>query len=90
MQLTRQPDSRLREVPSHQEVWIDKDGFTSIIFEINERVGEKGSGPEIDGRALTTHLEEVVGEDIDRLKVWNTTPTLFSRLEYVQLPLPMT
>lgn len=82
----RQCCSQLREVPDQQEVWIDKDGFTSIVFDINERVGEKGSNPEIDGRALTTHLEEVVGDDIDRVKVWNTTPTLFSRLEYVSQP----
>ncbi|KAI1862425.1 hypothetical protein JX265_009139 [Neoarthrinium moseri] len=73
--------SLLREVPDNQEVYIDKDGFTSIVFDITERVGGKGSGPEIDGRALTTHLEDVVGDDIDRTKVWNTTPTLFSRLD---------
>ncbi|KAI8627491.1 Mog1p/PsbP-like protein [Xylariaceae sp. FL1651] len=74
--------SRLRQVPDNQEVYIDKDGFTSIIFEINERVGGGGSSAEIDGRALTTHLEEIVGEDdVERLKVWNTTPTQFSRLD---------
>ncbi|KAK8076119.1 Mog1p/PsbP-like protein [Apiospora phragmitis] len=75
--------SKLRQVPDNQEVWIDRDGFTSLVFEIDERVGEKGNGPEIDGRAMTTHLEEIVGDDIDRTKVWNTTPTLFSKLEYV-------
>ncbi|RWA08575.1 hypothetical protein EKO27_g6542 [Xylaria grammica] len=73
--------SRLREVPDNQEVYIDKEGFSSIIIEINERVGDEGSTPEIDGRALTTHLEEVVGEDIEGLKVWNTTPTQFSKLD---------
>lgn len=73
--------SKLRQVPDNQEVWIDRDGFTSLVFEIDERVGEKGNGPEIDGAAMTTHLEEIVGEDIDRTKVWNTTPTLFSKLE---------
>ncbi|KAI5854478.1 Mog1p/PsbP-like protein [Durotheca rogersii] len=72
--------SALRQVPDNQEVYIDKDGFTSIIFDINERVGGPGTGPEIDGRALTTHLEEVVAEDIVNLHVWNTTPTQFSRL----------
>ncbi|KAI0803453.1 Mog1p/PsbP-like protein [Xylaria sp. FL0064] len=71
--------SQLRQVPDNQEVYIDKDGFTSIIIEINERVGEDGSSAEIDGRALTTHLEEIVGNDVDRLKVWNTTPTQFSK-----------
>ncbi|KAI1294113.1 Mog1p/PsbP-like protein [Xylaria venustula] len=73
--------SQLRQVPDNQEVYIDKDGFTSIIIEINERVGDKGSSAEIDGRALTTHLEEVVGDDVERLKVWNTTPTQFSKLD---------
>lgn len=73
--------SQIREVPDHQEVWIDKDGFTSIVFDINERIGEKGSSPKIDGEALITHLEEVVGDDLDRVKVWNTTPTLFSLLD---------
>ncbi|KAI9897071.1 hypothetical protein N3K66_008093 [Trichothecium roseum] len=73
--------SKLRQVPDNQEVWIDKDGFTSIIFDITERVGEAGSGPEIDGRALTTHLEEMVGADVDGLKIWNTAETDFSRLE---------
>ncbi|KAI1189495.1 Mog1p/PsbP-like protein [Nemania serpens] len=75
--------SQLRQVPNHQEVYIDKDGFTSIIIEINERVGDEGSSTEIDGRALTEHLEGIIGEDVDRLKVWNTTPTQFSKLEYV-------
>ncbi|KAI1412683.1 Mog1p/PsbP-like protein [Hypoxylon sp. FL1857] len=73
--------SAIRQVPDNEEVYIDKDGFTSIIFDITERVGEPGTGPEIDGRALTTHLEDLVGEDLDRVKVWNTTPTLFSRLD---------
>ncbi|KAI1340683.1 Mog1p/PsbP-like protein [Xylariaceae sp. FL0016] len=73
--------STLRQVPDNQEVWLDKDGFTSMIFEINERVGGPGSSPEIDGKALTTHLEEIVGDDFERCKVWNTMPTTFSKLE---------
>ncbi|ROT37913.1 Mog1p/PsbP-like protein [Sodiomyces alkalinus F11] len=72
--------SKLRQVPDNQEVYIDQDGFTSIIFDITERIGPAGTGPEIDGRALTTHLEDLVGSDIDTVKVWNTTETVFSRL----------
>lgn len=76
--------SQLREVPDHQEVYIDKDGFTSIIVEITERVGPRGaSSLEDDGRALTTHLEELVGDDIDTVKVWNTTETQFTSIRYV-------
>lgn len=76
----------MRQVPDNQEVYIDKDGFTSIIIEINERVGGEGSTPEIDGRALTTHLEDIVSVDVGRVKVWNTTPTQFSKLEYAICP----
>lgn len=74
--------SKLRQVPDNQEVWIDQDGFTSIIFDITERVGSSGSGPEVDGRAMTTHLEDMVGSDINTVKIWNTAETEFSRLEY--------
>ncbi|KAG5953557.1 hypothetical protein E4U58_000340 [Claviceps cyperi] len=73
--------SKLRQVPDTQEVWIDKDGFTSIIFDITERVGGPGDGPEIDGHAITTHLEDMVGSDIDAVKIWNTAKTEFNRLE---------
>ncbi|KAI1771581.1 Mog1p/PsbP-like protein [Hypoxylon cercidicola] len=73
--------SVIRQVPDNQEAFIDKDGFTSIIFDITERVGGPGSGPEIDGRALTTHLEDLVGDGAEGVKVWNTTPTVFSRLD---------
>ncbi|KAF3763796.1 Mog1p/PsbP-like protein [Cryphonectria parasitica EP155] len=73
--------SKLRQVPDNQEVFIDKDGFTSIIFDITERVGRPGSSDEIDGAALTTHLEELVGSDVDTVKVWNSTETVFSKLD---------
>lgn len=77
--------SKLREVPDNQEVWIDKDGFTSIIFDITERVGPAGNGLESDGKALTIHLEDLVGSDIETVKVWNTTETQFTNIEYVAL-----
>ncbi|KAK5662604.1 hypothetical protein OQA88_8518 [Cercophora sp. LCS_1] len=74
--------SKLRQVPDNQEVYIDKDGFTSIIFDITERVGPTSTGSlETDGRALTMHLEELVGDDADTVKVWNTTETQFSHLD---------
>jgi hypothetical protein len=79
--------STIRQVPDHQEVYLDKDGFTSIIFDITERVGLPGTGPAVDGAALTTHLEDIVASDIDTVKVWNTSNTQFSKLPYVFLPL---
>ncbi|PTB44775.1 uncharacterized protein TrAFT101_003317 [Trichoderma asperellum] len=78
--------SKLRQVPDNQEVWIDKDGFTSIIFDISERVGGPGSSPEIDGRAMTTHLEDMVGADIDTVKIWNTAETEFTKMSDLKLP----
>ncbi|RFU24208.1 hypothetical protein B7463_g12129, partial [Scytalidium lignicola] len=72
--------SNIRQVPNNQEVFLDKDGFTSIIFDITERVGVPGSGAAIDGAALTTHLEDIVDSDIDTVKVWSTTNTVFSKL----------
>jgi len=72
--------STIRQVPDHQEVYLDKDGFTSIIFDITERVGQPGSGPAIDGAALTTHLEDIVDSDHDTVKVWSTSGTKFSKL----------
>lgn len=80
--------SKIRQIPDNQEVWMDKDGYTSIIFDITERVGPEGSGPEIDGRALTTHLEDIVGDDIDTVKVWNSSATQISRLEYAPFQHP--
>jgi hypothetical protein len=77
--------STIRQVPDHQEVYLDKDGFTSIIFDITERVGLSGSGPAVDGAALTTHLEDIVDSDTDTVKVWNTSNTQFSKLPFVPL-----
>jgi hypothetical protein len=72
--------SQIRQVPDNQEVWIDQNGFTSIIFDITERIDARGEGLERDGRALTIHLEDLVGDDTDSVKVWNTTETQFSHL----------
>ncbi|KAG9243864.1 hypothetical protein BJ878DRAFT_101604 [Calycina marina] len=72
--------STIRQVPDHQEVYLDKEGFTSIIFDITERVGGAGSGPATDGAALATHLEDIVDSESDTVKVWSTANTVFSRL----------
>ncbi|KAK0673595.1 hypothetical protein QBC41DRAFT_265869 [Cercophora samala] len=77
--------SKLRQVPDNQEVYIDKDGFTSIIVDITERVpssSDSNDPLERDAKALTTHLEELVGvEDAaETVQVWNTTETQISHL----------
>jgi len=72
--------STIRQVPDNQEVFLDKDGFTSIVFDITERVGPAGSDEKIDGTAMTIHLEEIVDDDLDTVKVWSMTRTEFSEL----------
>lgn len=70
--------SNFRQIPDHQEVFLDKNGFTSIIFDITERVGPSGSGPDIDGAALTAHLEDIT--ENEPVRVWNSSSTQFSKL----------
>lgn len=68
--------SDIRQVPDHQEVWLDRDGYTSVVFEILERV-EKDSNEE----ALKYHLEDLVEEDdIGRMKVWGSNTAYMSKL----------
>ncbi|KAH6615721.1 hypothetical protein B0J18DRAFT_438030 [Chaetomium sp. MPI-SDFR-AT-0129] len=78
--------SLIREVPNNQEVYLDKEGFTSIIFDITERVHAPGEGLERDGLALTTHLEDLVGEAAESVKVWNTSETEFSHVSETDTP----
>lgn len=66
--------SDIRQVPDHQEVWLDKDGFTSIIFEILERV--EMSDPE----ALKYHLQDLVEEDAGETRVWTSGEVYFRML----------
>ncbi|KAL1898648.1 hypothetical protein Cpir12675_001852 [Ceratocystis pirilliformis] len=73
--------SNIRTVPDHQEVFIDSNGLTSIVFEINERIGGPGSNPDIDGEALEQHLMDLVGEDNKgNVQVWNKKATSFNHL----------
>ncbi|WPH04280.1 Hypothetical protein R9X50_00716900 [Acrodontium crateriforme] len=58
--------SDIRQVPDHQEVYLDTQGYSSIIFEILQRV-------EIpDGEAaLKHHLADLVAEDMNDMKIWS-------------------
>jgi hypothetical protein len=67
-------DSEIRQVPDNQEVYLDKDGFTSIVVDILERV-EK---PDIE--ALKFHLNDIVDEDAGETKVWTTGEAHFAKL----------
>lgn len=57
--LTSSPSSDLRQVPDHQEVYLDKQGFTSITFDILERVDSVAN----DDEALKYHLEDITDSE---------------------------
>ena len=61
-------------MPDNQEVYLDKDGFTSVVFDILERVGK----PDIE--ALKFHLHDIVEDDANETKVWTTGEAHFSKL----------
>ena len=66
--------SNLRQVPDSQEVYLDKDGFTSLTFDINERVSHLST----DKEAVEYHFADIVAEE-DTTKIW-------SIVENAQLP----
>ncbi|KAI9723586.1 MAG: hypothetical protein M1812_000886 [Candelaria pacifica] len=59
--------SEIREVPDNQEVFLDKDGFASIMIDITERVDDSLSNE----AALKFHFEDVV-ESVEGVKIWST------------------
>lgn len=67
--------SEIRQVPDHQEVWLDTNGFTSIIVEILERVDKPS-----DIEALEYHLRDIVEEDVTDTKIWTSSQAHFSKL----------
>ncbi|KAI4786880.1 ran-interacting Mog1 protein [Aureobasidium sp. EXF-8845] len=64
----------VRQVPDNQEVYLDKDGLSSIVFDILERVDK----PDLD--ALKYHLEDVVEDDADATKLWTSKSAVLSKL----------
>jgi hypothetical protein len=62
------PYSNIRQVPDNQEVYLDGDGFTSVVVEILEREEKP------DNEALEYHLRDLVEDDEDdaaeKTKVW--------------------
>ncbi|EGP83627.1 unnamed protein product [Zymoseptoria tritici ST99CH_1A5] len=56
--------SEIREVPDTQEVYLDRDGFSSIVVDILERVDKP-----TDGEALEYHLSDIIDEDLGEAKI---------------------
>ncbi|KAK0658585.1 putative ran guanine nucleotide release factor [Lasiodiplodia hormozganensis] len=72
--------SSIREVPDTQEVWLDRNGLTSVIFDLTERVDE----PEArnDEEALKYHLSDIV-EPNDTLQTWQFNVASLARMPNV-------
>ncbi|KAL8997073.1 MAG: hypothetical protein Q9169_003563 [Polycauliona sp. 2 TL-2023] len=71
--------SNIREVPDHQEIYLDASGYSSVIIEIAERV----SHPPSDQEALKFHFEDIVDE-LDTSKIWRTDVAPLPHLPVVQ------
>lgn len=54
--------SKIRQVPDNQEVYLDKNGFTSLTFDITERVSHLST----DRDALEYHFADIVAENDTR------------------------
>jgi hypothetical protein len=72
--LTHEKNSQIRQVPDNQEVYLDNDGLSSIVFDILERVDK----PDLD--ALKYHLEDVVEDDVNATKLWTSNSAVLSKL----------
>lgn len=77
------PQSNIREVPDHQEIYLDASGFSSVIIELAERVTQ----PPTDEEALKFHFEDIV-DDHDTSRIWRTDAAHLAHFSYVEPPLP--
>ena len=74
--------SEIRQVPDHQEVWLDKNGFTNIIVEINQRVSTEEAPTDED--ALRFHFKDLAESSAasaaDETKFWASGSAVLSKL----------
>lgn len=75
--LTDRP-SDIRQVPDSQEVYLDKNGFTSIIFDITERVDEATAATDED--AIKYHFSDIVSGTNDTTNVWSGGTATFAHI----------
>lgn len=70
--------SDFRQIPDHQEVYLDNTGKASIVLEVVERVEDAAN----DLEAMHVHLKDIV-DPKDRLNFWWETPIEMPKLRYV-------
>lgn len=64
--------SDIRPVPDAQEIFVDRNGLTNIVFDLAERVDEF-----TDENAVNFHLDDIV-DPSDTMRKWSLTPTNMS------------
>ena len=81
--------STIRQVPNNQEVYIDRDGFSSLNFDITERVSHLPT----DSAALEYHFGDIIEEEdqkeiisVDEALALPLLPWVFTLL--CQAPIP--
>jgi ABC-type uncharacterized transport system involved in gliding motility auxiliary subunit len=74
-------NSAIREVPDHQEVYLDANGLTSIIFDITERVTPDQAPTDED--ALKYHFSDIISGTTDTTKYWHGGTAVLTKLTYV-------
>jgi flavin-dependent dehydrogenase len=70
--------SNFRQIPDNQEVYLDADGFSSIVVEILERVEKP------DAEALEYHFKDLITDDEDdaaeKTRVWGSGSAVGGKL----------
>jgi hypothetical protein len=69
-------NSTIREIPDHQEVYLDRDGYSSIVLEILEYVSKPS-----DTEALAYHFDDLVDGTGDSTTILSQSSVTFADAE---------
>ncbi|KAK3060593.1 hypothetical protein LTS18_008203 [Coniosporium uncinatum] len=70
--------STIRQVPDNQEVYLDTNGFTSVMFDILERVAEPDAAT--DEAALKFHFEDITSGSSETTRFWTSSVVFLSKM----------
>jgi hypothetical protein len=72
--------SNIREIPDHQEVYLDTQGYSNVIVEILERVDQSKAPTDED--AIKYHLHDIVSTETDITKFWGGEDVKLPKMPY--------
>ncbi|KAF2143878.1 uncharacterized protein K452DRAFT_285917 [Aplosporella prunicola CBS 121167] len=70
--------SDIRQVPDNQEVYLDANGFASIVFDITERLDPSQASN--DEEALKFHFHDIAGDTNDATSFWQSGSAKFTKM----------